>query len=177
MIYSLNQFKPVIGPGVFVAPSAQIIGDVEVGENSSIWFQAVLRGDVMPIRIGKETNIQDSSVIHGTYKKCGATIGDQVSVGHQVILHGCQIDDRVLVGMGSVIMDQAHIPSDCIVGAGSLVTETSTFESGHLILGRPARAVRPLKEKELAFLKQSAKNYMEYMSWYQDFEPLGAKND
>lgn len=157
---------PQIGEGSFVAPSADLIGDVTLGKRCSVWFNTTLRGDVMPIVIGDETNIQDNSVIHGTYKKCGAVIGNRVTVGHSVILHGCRIGDLVLVGMGSIIMDQAHVPDRCIVGAGSLVTENATFPEGYLILGRPAKAIRPLNEKELAFLPQSANNYIEYMSWY-----------
>jgi carbonic anhydrase/acetyltransferase-like protein (isoleucine patch superfamily) len=117
--------------------------------------------------IAHDTNIQDGTVIHGTFKKCGAVIGNRVTIGHSVILHGCRIGDLVLVGMGSVIMDQAEIPTRCIVGAGSLVTEGASFPEGHLILGRPAKAIRPLNEKELAFLDQSADNYIEYMTWYK----------
>jgi carbonic anhydrase/acetyltransferase-like protein (isoleucine patch superfamily) len=166
MILPLLGKTPEIGEGSFVAPSSDIIGDVKIGKGCSIWFNTTLRGDVMPIVIGDQTNIQDNSVIHGTYKKCGATIGRRVTIGHSVILHGCRIDDLVLVGMGAIIMDQAHVPTRCIVGAGSLVTEGSTFPEGHLILGRPAKAVRPLKENELAFLDKSADNYIEYMGWY-----------
>ena len=166
MIMDLNGKKPQIGEKTYVAPSADIIGDVRIGKNCSVWFNTTLRGDVMPIVIGDETNIQDNTVIHGTYKKCGAVIGNKVTVGHSVILHGCKIGDLVLIGMGTVIMDQAEIPSRCIVGAGSLVTEGAKFPEGHLILGRPAKAVRPLNEKELAFLPQSAQNYMDYMKWY-----------
>ena len=166
MILPLLGKTPQIGTGSFVAPSADLIGDVKIGQRSSIWFNTTLRGDVMPIVIGNESNIQDNSVIHGTYKKCGAVIGNKVTVGHSVILHGCRIGDLVLVGMGSVVMDLAEVPDKCVVAAGSLVTENARFPSGHLILGRPAKAVRPLNEKELAFLEQSAKNYIEYMSWY-----------
>src|SRR4051812_39252649 len=168
MILPLLGKTPVIGEGSFVAPSADLIGDVRLGRRCSIWFNTTLRGDVMPIVIGDETNIQDGTVIHGTYKKCGAVIGNRVTVGHSVILHGCTIGDLVLVGMGSVIMDQAHVPTRSVVGAGSLVTEDSTFPEGHLILGRPAKAVRPLKENELAFLDKSANNYLEYMGWYSE---------
>lgn len=170
MIQELNGKTPQIGNGTFVAPSADIIGDVRIGKNCSIWYHTTLRGDVMPIVIGDETNIQDNTVIHGTYKKCGAVIGNKVTVGHSVILHGCKIGDLVLVGMGAIIMDQAEIPSRSIVGAGSLVTEDAKFPEGHLILGRPAKAVRPLNEKELAFLPQSAQNYMDYMKWYESEE-------
>lgn len=166
MILPLLGKTPEIGKGSFVAPSADLIGDVKIGEGCSIWFNTTLRGDVMPIVIGNQTNIQDNTVIHGTYKKCGAVIGNRVTVGHSVILHGCTIGDKVLIGMGAVIMDQAKIPTRSIVGAGSLVTENADFPEGHLILGRPAKAVRPLNEKELAFLDKSADNYIEYMSWY-----------
>jgi carbonic anhydrase/acetyltransferase-like protein (isoleucine patch superfamily) len=166
MILPLRGKTPIIGEGSFVAPSADLIGDVRVGKRCSIWFNTTLRGDVMPIVIGDETNIQDNTVLHGTYQKCGAVIGSRVTVGHSVILHGCTIGDLVLVGMGAVIMDQAAIPTRSIVGAGSLVTEDATFPEGYLILGRPAKAIRPLKPNELAFLDKSANNYIEYMGWY-----------
>ncbi len=171
MILPLNGKEPQFGENCFVAPSADLIGDVTIGKNCSIWFNTTLRGDVMPIVIGDETNIQDNTVVHGTYKKCGAVIGSKVTVGHSVILHGCKIGDLVLIGMGAVIMDQAEVPSRSIVGAGSLIIENSRFPEGHLILGRPAKAVRPLNEKELAFLSQSAKNYIEYKAWYDTPNP------
>jgi carbonic anhydrase/acetyltransferase-like protein (isoleucine patch superfamily) len=166
MIHALNGKTPKIGENCFVAPSAELIGDVTVGRNCSIWYNCTLRGDVMPIVIGDETNIQDGCVLHGTYKKCGAVLGNKVTVGHSVILHGCKIGDLVLIGMGSIIMDQAEIPSRSIVGAGSLVTENAKFPEGHLILGRPAKAVRPLTPEELAFLPKSAQNYLDYKAWY-----------
>jgi carbonic anhydrase/acetyltransferase-like protein (isoleucine patch superfamily) len=166
MILPVRGKTPEIGQDTYVAPSADVIGDVKIGKGCSIWFNTTLRGDVMPIVIGDDTNIQDNAVIHGTYNKCGAVIGNKVTVGHSVILHGCKIGDLCLIGMGTVIMDQAEIPARSIVAAGSLVTEGARFPEGHLILGRPAKAVRPLNEKELAFLPQSAKNYIEYKAWY-----------
>lgn len=166
MIMSVRGKTPQIGAHTFLAPSADIIGDVTIGKNCSIWFNTTLRGDVMPIVIGDETNIQDNTVLHGTFKKCGAVLGSRVTVGHSVVLHGCTVGDLVLIGMGSILMDQAHVPSRSIVAAGSLVTEDAKFPEGHLILGRPAKAVRPLTEKELAFLPQSAQNYIEYVKWY-----------
>ena len=156
-----------MGEDVFVAPSADIIGDVRIGDRCSIWYQAVIRGDVMPITIGDETNIQDGSVLHGTYNKAELKIGKRVTVGHKVVLHGCEIGDKCLIGMGAIIMDNAKIPAKCIVGAGALVTENSEFEEGQLILGSPARAKRPLTEKELAFLDISADNYLKYKQWYK----------
>jgi carbonic anhydrase/acetyltransferase-like protein (isoleucine patch superfamily) len=166
LIYPLHGKSPQIGEATFLAPSADIIGDVQIGPRCSIWFNTTLRGDVMPILIGEETNIQDNTVIHGTYKKCGAVIGNRVTVGHSVVLHGCKIGDLVLIGMGSIVMDQAEIGDHCIIGAGSLVTENAKMPAGHLILGRPARAVRKLTESELAFLPKSAQNYMDYTKWY-----------
>lgn len=168
MIHSLQGKLPKIGEGSFLAPSAELIGDVTIGRRCSIWYNTTLRGDVMPIVIGDETNIQDNTVIHGTYKKCGAVLGSRVTVGHSVILHGCRIGDLVLIGMGSIIMDNAEIPDRCIVGAGSLITEEAKFPPGSLILGRPGKVIRPLNEKELAFLPQSANNYLEYMGWYSN---------
>lgn len=177
MILPLLGKSPQIGEGTYLAQgpdgrlACTLIGDVTIGKNCSIWFNAVLRGDVGPITIGDETNIQDGTVIHGTYKKAFATIGNRVTVGHSVVLHGCRIDDLCLIGMGSIIMDNAHIGPRNIVGAGSLVTENAKFlEEGWLILGRPAKPVRPLKPEELAFLEKSANNYMEYKSWYQKGE-------
>ncbi len=168
MIMPARGFTPQIPNSCFIAPSADLIGDVVVGEKCSIWFNTTLRGDVMPIRIGNETNIQDGSTLHGTYNKCGATLGSRVTVGHNVILHGCTIGDLCLIGMGSIIMDLANIPSRSVVGAGSLVTEGFDFkEEGWLILGRPAKAIRPLKPEELKFLDQSADNYLHYMTWYE----------
>ena len=121
----------------------------------------------MPIHIGDETNIQDGSTVHGTFGKCAAVIGRRVTVGHNVVLHGCTIGDQCLIGMGSVVMDQAKIGARSIVGAGSLVVEGAEFGEGLLILGRPAKAVRPLRPEELAFLDQSANNYLLYKTWYQ----------
>lgn len=162
-------FTPDLGEGTFVAPNASIVGDVKIGKNCSVWFSTVIRGDVGPIVIGDESNVQDGSVIHGSYGKAFAKIGRRVTIGHMVILHGCTIGDSSLIGMGALIMDNAVIPARSIVGAGSLVTENAKFEEeGWLILGRPAKAVRRLKPEELAFLEQSASNYLKYKDWYQN---------
>ncbi len=168
MITSCLGFTPKLGSGVFLASSADVIGNVEIGKNSSVWFNVSIRGDVGPIRIGFDTNIQDNSVLHGTFNKAFASIGNQVTIGHSVIIHGCRVDDLCLIGMGSILMDNAHIPERCIVGAGSLVTEASQFEPGFLIMGRPAKAIRALKKEELEFLTKSANNYIMYKSWYED---------
>lgn len=172
MIIKLPQGEPQIGKNTYVAPNATIVGDVQMGDGCSVWFNAVIRGDVMPIRIGKETNIQDGTIIHGTYKKCGTTIGDRVTVGHAVVLHGCQIGDRVLIGMGAIIMDKAKVSSDSIVAAGALITEEKEFPPGVLIVGRPAAVKRELTAEEKAFLNKSADNYLFYKKWYDEQEIL-----
>lgn len=168
-IRPLRGKTPKIGENTFLAEGAHIIGDVEIGHNCSIWYNTVLRGDVGPIRIGDETNIQDGTVIHGTFNKAFASIGNRVTIGHSVVLHGCQIGDLCLIGMGTIIMDLAKIPARSIVGAGSLVTENFEHtEEGWLILGRPAKAVRKLKPEEAAFLNKSADNYLLYKTWYEE---------
>ncbi len=168
-IMTVRGFAPKIGENCFLAPNATVVGDVVLGSDVSIWFNAILRGDVHHIRIGDKTNIQDGTMIHGTFNKCGTTIGKGVTVGHNVILHGCEIGDRCLIGMGTTIMDKAKVAARCIVGAGSLITEEATFDQeGMLILGRPAKAVRPLKLDELAFLEKSEQNYILYKSWYAE---------
>lgn len=158
---------PTIHNNSWVAPTAAIVGDVEIGEGASIWFNAVLRGDVMPIKIGRETNVQDGTVIHGTYQKIGTVIEERVTIGHLCVLHGTHIERECLIGMGSILMDGSRIGAGSIVGAGSLVTEGSVFPPGVLILGRPAKVVRPLKPDEAKFLPQSADNYLFYQTWYK----------
>ena len=158
--------SPVISKDVFIAHGAKIISDVTIGENSSIWYNTTLRGDVMPITIGRETNIQVGSTLHGTFGKHACVVGDRVTIGHNVVLHGCKIGSSTLIGMGSVVMDGAIVPNHCVVGAGSLVTEGKVFEPYSLIVGRPAVFKRRLNEDEIKFLEQSADNYILYKSWY-----------
>jgi carbonic anhydrase/acetyltransferase-like protein (isoleucine patch superfamily) len=152
--------KPDIAPDVFIAPSADIIGEVTIGAQSSVWFQVVIRGDVNWIKIGRRTNIQDHSMLHVTRRKSPLTIGDEVTVGHRVTLHGCTVGNRVLLGMGAIVLDDAVIGDDCIIGAGALVTQKMQVPPGSLVFGSPAKVIRPLKEEELAFLKVSAQNYV-----------------
>ncbi len=164
---SARGFTPTVGPDVFIADGAKIIGDVSIGERSSVWFNTTLRGDVMPIVIGRETNIQDGSTLHGTFGKFGCTVGNRVTIGHNVVLQGCEIGDVTLIGMGSIVMDGAKVPDHCVVGAGSLVTEGKAFEPYSLILGRPAVFKRKLTPEEVQFLDQSADNYLLYKTWYK----------
>ncbi|MNK08025.1 dTDP-3-amino-3,6-dideoxy-alpha-D-galactopyranose 3-N-acetyltransferase [compost metagenome] len=160
--------SPVIAEKVFIADNARIIGDVQIGESSTVWYNATIRGDVMPIRIGKEVNIQDGSVLHGTYGKYGCTLHDRVTIGHLVMLHGCEIGRVSLIGMGSIVMDGAKIGEYSLVGAGSLVTEGSEFPPRSLIVGRPARVKRPLTDEEVQLLEKSADNYLLYKTWYEE---------
>jgi carbonic anhydrase/acetyltransferase-like protein (isoleucine patch superfamily) len=152
-----------------VAPSADVIGDVEIGDESSVWFQAVIRGDVHSIRIGARTNIQDQSMLHVTRKRSPLVIGDDVTVGHRVTLHGCKVGNRVLVGMGSIILDDAEIGDDCIIGAGALVTQGMKVPPGHMVLGLPGKVIRRLKPEELAYLPESARNYVNDSRGYKSY--------
>ena len=150
---------PQVHPSCFVEDSAQVVGDVELGEDSSVWFNTVIRADVNSVRIGQRTNIQDLTMIHVT-SQTPTVVGDDVTVGHHVVLHGCTIGNRVLVGMGSVVMDGVEVGDDCIIGAGALVTPGTKIPPGSMALGSPARVKRPLTEEERAFLRQSAKHYV-----------------
>lgn len=168
MVHTFRGKTPKLHPSVFTTPSTQIVGDVEVGENASLWFNVVVRGDVHWIRIGHDTNVQDGSILHVTYQKAPLTIGNGVTVGHMVTLHGCTIKDFVLVGMRSVVMDHAEIGEESIIGAGALVTENTKIPPRSLVLGSPAKVVRPLRDEEIAFLHQSAENYKKYVQWYRE---------
>ncbi len=166
MILPFQDKYPKFPSTVFIEASAQVIGDVELGEYSSVWFGSVVRGDVHYIRIGDRTNVQDLSVLHVTRKTHPLVIGNDVTVGHRVTLHGCTVRDRVLVGMGAILLDGAEIGEGSIVGAGALVTEGVKIPPGSLALGVPARVKRPLTGEESAFLFQSARNYVDLAQIY-----------
>ena len=157
---------PKIHPTVFVVETAVIIGDVEIGEYSSVWFNAVVRGDVHYIRIGDRTNIQDLCMLHVTKNTHPLILGNDITVGHSVTLHGCTIKDRCLIGMGTTILDGAVVGEDCIIGAGALVTEGAVIPPGTLAVGMPAKPKRDLTEKDLARIRQSAQNYIDYARTY-----------
>ncbi len=160
MILPHHGKKPTIDSSVWIAPSADIIGEVKIGSESGIWFQVVIRGDVNHITIGERTNVQDHSMLHVTRKTASLKIGSDVTIGHRVLLHGCTIGNRVLLGMGSVIMDGAEIEEDSVVGAGSLVTQGKKFPPNSLIMGTPAKLIRELKPEEKEFLMESANHYV-----------------
>lgn len=157
---------PKLGHQVFLAAGTQLIGDLEVGDDSSFWFNTVVRADCNFIRIGARTNVQDGTVIHVTNSLYPTYIGDEVTIGHNATLHGCRIQNRCLIGMGAVVMDDVTVESNCIVAAGALLTPGKTFPSGYLIKGAPAKAVRPLSQEELASLERSYLYYLEYKSHY-----------
>ncbi len=166
-LYPYRGVLPRVDASCFVAPTAAIIGDVEVGASSSLWFGAVLRGDVMPIRVGARTSIQDNCVVHSTGGWCETRVGSECTIGHSVILHGCTVGDRVLVGMGSIVLDEAEIGADTILGAGSLVTARTKIPPGVLALGRPAKAVRELTAEERARILDAARAYTELVADYR----------
>ncbi len=161
-IYRLGDMQPTLPEdgSAWIAPSADVIGDTTVGANASIWFGAVVRADNTPIAIGRGSNVQDGAILHSD-PGYPLTIGEEVTIGHRAILHGCTIGDRVLIGMGTIILNGAVIPNDCVVGAGSLITERRTFLSGSLIIGSPAVVKRPLSEEEVAGLVNAAGIYVD----------------
>lgn len=171
-IRSFRQHTPRLGERVFVDASAVVLGDVEIGDDSSVWPLTVIRGDMHRIRIGARTSVQDGSVLHithaGPFNPDGfpLTIGDDVTVGHKVTLHGCTLGSRILIGMGSIVMDGAVIEDEVILGAGSLVPPGKRLESGYLYVGSPARQARPLSDKERSFFSYTAGNYVKLKDQY-----------
>ncbi|MSP16723.1 MAG: gamma carbonic anhydrase family protein [Myxococcales bacterium] len=166
LLRSFEGITPVVGEGTFLADTAVLVGDVQVGARSSIWFGAVLRGDVFHIRIGDETSIQDQTVIHVTHGQSPTLIGNRVTIGHAVTLHGCVVRDRCLIGMGATLLDHAEIGERSIVAAGALVTPGTRIPPGTLALGSPARPKRDLTAEELAWLETSADHYVELSRRY-----------
>ena len=166
MIRTFQGIKPTIPDSCFIEDTAVVIGDVVMGETCSVWFNAVIRGDVHYIRIGNRTNVQDLCMLHVTHDTHPLIIGNEVTIGHSVVLHGCTIKDRVLVGMGAVVMDGAEIGEDSVVGAGALVVEGTIVPPKSLILGSPAKVKRVVTEQELAWVKESAENYVKYARQY-----------
>jgi carbonic anhydrase/acetyltransferase-like protein (isoleucine patch superfamily) len=165
-ILSFGGVAPVLGRGVFIAPGAQIIGNVTIGDESSVWFNAVLRGDVGAIVIGARSNVQDLSMVHMTFGMSVARIGDDCTIGHGVTLHGCEIGNRCLIGMGSVILDNVKIGDDAVIAAGTLLTPRMVIPPGSLVLGRPGKVVRPATEKERRLGPDGAAHYAESAKQY-----------
>src|SRR3569833_2956951 len=168
VILPVKNISPSFGKDCFIAPNATIVGDVEMGDNCSVWFNAVIRGDVHYIKIGNNTNIQDGACIHCTYMKAPTNIGNMVSIGHNALVHGCTLKDHVLIGMGAIVMDHAVVEEFVIVGAGSVVLENTVCESGFLYAGTPARKIKPLSEEQKAMLRQLPHNYIMYSGWFKE---------
>ena len=165
MILTLAGRTPRMAPSAYVAPSADVIGHVELGENSSVWFQCVLRGDIEPIRIGANSNIQDGSIIH-TMIGAPVTVGDWVTVGHRVVLHGCTVENHCLIGMGAVLLNHVHVGEGSIVAAGAVVAEETVIPPRSLYMGVPAKFRREVTEDEQAFIRMHAEHYLQYKETY-----------
>jgi carbonic anhydrase/acetyltransferase-like protein (isoleucine patch superfamily) len=165
LLHTFQGIRPRVADGAYVAPGARIIGSVSLAPESSVWFNAVLRGDTEPIIVGKGSNIQDGAVVHCD-PNFPVSVGDGVTVGHACIIHGCTIGDNCLIGMGSVILNGVKIGPDCLVGAGSLVTEGKEFPAGSVIMGRPAQVVRQVGERELTMIRRGAETYRERARLY-----------
>lgn len=170
MVYEFLNRSPQFDDSVFVAPSADIIGDVKIGSNSSVWFNVTIRGDVNWIEIGEKSNIQDNSCIHVTNQTNPTLLGDRVTIGHNATIHGCTIHDRVLVGIQATILDDVIIEPDVMIAAGSLVPPGKKLESGFLYMGTPAKKVRELTDEEIQHIVQNADNYVKYQRTYRQVD-------
>lgn len=170
-----NNIKPLLGKtpsfgeNCFIAETATLIGDITIGDNCSIWYGAILRGDVGAIKIGEDSNIQDGAVIHSTFEISTVNIGKRVSIAHNAIIHGCTIHDDVLVGMGAIVMDNAVLNSHCMIAAGAVIPAKMVCESGYIYAGIPAKKIKKLDQSKMAdFFKQTPENYKKYAKWYLD---------
>lgn len=167
VILSVKGVSPQWGDNCFIAENATIVGDVVMGRNCSVWFNAVIRGDVNAITVGNDTNIQDGAVVHATYLKASTHIGNRVSIGHNAIVHGCTLKDHVLVGMGAIVMDNVVVEEYSIIAAGSVVLENTHCESGFIYAGTPAKKVKPITEEQRALLNKLPDNYIMYSDWFK----------
>lgn len=168
IIQSVRGFKPVFGRNIFLAENAVVIGNVIMGDDCSVWFNAVVRGDVNSIRIGNKVNIQDGAIIHCTYEKAATQIADCVSIGHCAIVHGCTLEENVLIGMGAIVMDHAVVKKNSLVSAGAVVLENTIVESGCIYGGVPAKKIKELSEEEFNQMnRRIADNYLTYASWFK----------
>ena len=172
VILPVKDVMPKFGTNCFVAPNATIVGEVTMGDDCSIWFNAVLRGDVNFIHMGNKVNVQDGAVIHCTYQKTGTTVGNNVSIGHNAIVHGCVIDDNVLVGMGAIVMDNCHVGSNSIIAAGAVVLENTVIEPGSIWAGVPAKKVKDISQELIhGEINRIANNYVMYSGWFKHTAP------
>jgi carbonic anhydrase/acetyltransferase-like protein (isoleucine patch superfamily) len=168
LILPVKDKSPVWGSECFIAENATIVGDVVMGDNCSVWFNAVIRGDVHYIKIGNNTNIQDGAVIHCSYQYAPTNIGNNVSIGHNALVHGCTLHDNVLVGMGAIVMDHAVVEPFVIIAAGSVVLEKTICESGYLYAGTPAKKIKPITDAQREMLTRLPNNYIMYSGWFKE---------
>jgi carbonic anhydrase/acetyltransferase-like protein (isoleucine patch superfamily) len=166
LLLPVHGVSPVISDGCWLAPNATVVGDVVMGRGCTVWFTAVVRGDVHAVRIGDETNIQDGAVLHCTYQKAALTIGSRVSIGHRALVHGCTVADDVLIGMGAIVMDHAVVGAGCIIAAGAVVLEKQVCEAGWLYAGVPAKRIKPVTTEQRALIARTATNYQTYAGWF-----------
>lgn len=171
LLLPVHGISPTMGQDCFLAPNATVVGDVQMGDRCSVWFNAVIRGDVNSIRIGHQVNIQDNAVIHCTYQKAATHIGNYVSIGHSALVHGCTIHDHVLIGMGAIVMDGCVIESNSIIAAGAIVLEGTHVKSGSLYAGVPAKFRKEVDQELIAGeIQRIANNYVKYSSWFKTDE-------
>ncbi len=169
LIKSVRGFTPEFGDNCYIAENATIVGDVKAGGNCSFWFNAVVRGDVNAIRLGDKVNVQDGAVIHCTYEQSKTIIGDNVSIGHNAIVHGCQIGNHVLIGMGAIVMDHAIVEDNVLIAAGAVVLERAKLESGYIYGGVPAKKLKKLTAENFQqYVGRISNNYVKYASWFQE---------
>ncbi len=170
LILTILGKTPLFGNDCFIAPNATIVGDVTMGDESSVWFNAVIRGDVNNITMGNKVNVQDGAVIHCTYQKNATIIGNNVSIGHNALVHGCTIKDNVLIGMGAIVMDRCVVNSNSIVAAGAVVLEGTIIEAGTIYAGVPAKKVKDISEELISGeINRIANNYVKYSSWFEEY--------
>jgi carbonic anhydrase/acetyltransferase-like protein (isoleucine patch superfamily) len=174
VILPVEDKYPQFGNNCFIAPNATIVGDVVTGDDCSIWFNAVIRGDVNFIRIGNKVNVQDGACIHCTFKRCGTSIGNNVSIGHNAIIHGCTVHDNVLIGMGAIVMDKAIVHSNTIIAAGAVVLEGTVCEAGSIYAGVPAKKVKDIDPDKISGeINRIADNYVGYADWFRNQSAAG----
>ena len=167
LIRSVRGHTPKFGSNCFVAENATVVGEVTMGDNCTVWFNAVVRGDVHSITIGDNTNIQDGAVIHCTYQKAKTVIGSNVSIAHNAIVHGCTVENNVLIGMGAIVMDDAHIGSQSVIAAGAVVLPGTIVEPGSIYAGMPAKRIKDIGDEMKAVIERTAKNYPMYSEWFK----------
>ncbi|MHA8067490.1 gamma carbonic anhydrase family protein [Aquirufa sp. ROCK2-A2] len=167
LILPVEGVSPQIHPSCWLAPNSTLVGDIIMGEHCSVWFNAVVRGDVNKIRIGHHSNIQDGAVVHCTYQKTETLIGNYVSVAHNAIVHGCTIEDNVLIGMGAIVMDGAYIESGSIIAAGAIVTQGTRVKSGSIYSGNPAKFLKEVSPEAAEVFMRTAMNYVKYAAWFE----------